>query len=351
MAALSGEGALRQAVKEALYAWCVEGQRSASELFALGAPALAEQGVLPLEQAQALLLLGGLSSEIERRLSEVRAWGVQVVTRADVSYPEELVAHLPEKWLPYTLACKGDLSILTEPGVAVVGASQPDVEQEQMTRQVVEVLVAQGRHLVGGYDRGVDRIALEAASTLGGRTTLVLPLGIRYCRTFIEADAVAYAEGRRLALSPYPFDAPLREVQERGRRALVMALCDAVLLIAPDEGPAAWPQAAELMRGGLEVRYWPSEESEATRAWAALGALPFDMRDLAAGEAGGMRLRGGWESGPALDASDEVSPPIAFGSVEEAIETLGRSGRVPEKLIGRLREAAASYGRDAPGKS
>lgn len=344
MAALSGEGALRQAVKEALYAWCVERQGSASALFALDAPALAEQSALTPEQAQTLLLLGGLSPEIERTLSELRAWGVQVITRADVSYPEELAAHLPEKWLPYTLACKGDLSILTEPGVAVLGVAQPNAEQERVARQVAQALVAQGRHLVGGYDRGVDRIALEAASALGGRATLVLPLGIRHCRALLEADAAAYAEGRRLALSPYPLDAPLREAQERARRALVMALCDAVFLIAPDAGPEAWPQAAGLLQGGLQVRYWPADETEATRAWAALGALPFEPRDLAPSDAGGAApLRSAEESAPFESLGGEA-PPIAFGSVEEAIETLGKSGHVPGKLIGRLREAAAFYG-------
>lgn len=344
MAALSGEGAQRQAAKEALYAWCVQALQSASALFALDAQALAAQSALTLQQAQDLLLLGGLSPEIERALSALRAWGVQVITRADVSYPEELAARLPEKWLPYTLACKGDLAILTEPGVAVLGAAQPTAEQEQAARQVAQALVAQGRHLVGGYDRGVDRLGLEAASALGGRTTLVLPLGIRHCRALLEADAAAYAEGRRLVLSPYPLDAPLREAQERARRALVMALCDTVFLIAPDAGPEGWPQATELMRGGLQVRYWGAAESEATRAWAEAGAVPFEARELTVA-AGGCEAPHTAAEGEALpgEALHEEAPPIAFGSVEEAIQVLGKSGRVPERLIGRLRDAAAFY--------
>jgi hypothetical protein len=347
VAAVSGEGAQRRLAKQALYAWCVQAHRPAAELFGLSAPAIAEQMAVTPEQAEAILSLGGLATQAERSLDELRAWGVTIVTRADVAYPEELLAHLPEAWLPYALAYKGDLSILTEPGVALVGAAKPGPEAERMVRETVRSLVLQGRHLVGGYDRGVDRLALDAASAVGGQSTLVLPLGMRYCRAVLAADERAFAEGRRLALSPYPFDAPLSEAQARGRRALAMALCDTMLLIAPDQGPEAWPLVADLMRAGLQVRLWQPGESEPGRAWLALDALPFDGREAAPVAPGPSRSLGLSEQAPAPDEADPEAPLVAFGNAQEAIEALGRAGRVPEKLIRRLRESLGSDGPDA----
>ena len=46
----------------------------------------------------------------------------------------------------------------------------------------------------------------------------------------------------------------------------------------------------------------------------------------------------------ACGEGDELPEPIAFEDAEEAIETLGRTGRVPDALARRLREREAAWG-------
>ncbi len=351
LAALDVDAAARRWVKPALYAWCVEGQRPLAALLSASVTEVAE--VCGLDEAQARTFLG-----LEARLEAARAalrplaeWGVEVVTRADVAYPEELTARLPEERLPYCWLYKGDLGILTEPGVAMIGAGQPDARAEATVRTLASGLVEQERHLVGGYERGVDRLALDAAAQAGGKVTLVAPLGLAHCRALLEGDAPAFGQGRRLVLSPFAPEAPLAEAQARARRTLVAALCDVLCLVAPDEGPDGWPFIAELMRQGLRASAWRGSEAEGTRRWLALGARPFDGRanELAQAEADApTSALPAAASEPLGGAVMEETAPIAFADADEAISVLGRSGRVPAKLARRLRESPAWTQLDPP---
>ncbi len=333
LAALSAQAPPRRVVKRALYAWCIEGGRSAADLFGASAEDIAQECAIQPDEARAILAAGALLERAQRSLDELARRGARVVTRADEAYPDDW-ARLGEEWQPYYAVCRGDLAILTEPGVAVLGATHPDAETASLAQALAQWLAAEGHYLVGGYDEGVDRLALEAAAQAGGATVLVLAEGLLQNRPLLEAEG-ARPGALRLVLSPFAPEAPRRENQAVARRALILALCGAAFFLAPDEGPERWPLIGELARGGLGLFLWQRGEEPLPPEWAALGARPF--RGL-----GDLRYAPPTEAAPLLrlgeaEAEGPEAPPIAFRDAQEAIARLGQTGKVPEKLAKRLR--------------
>jgi len=333
LAALAVPALPRRVIKRMLYAWCLEGHRTAGDLFEAQAEEIAQMCAVTVEEARAILTARSSLERAQRALDELARWGAQVVTRADEAYPEDW-ARLEEEWQPYYAVFRGDLATLTEPGVAVLGATHPDAEAAGLAQALAQWLAKQGHYLVGGYDEGIDRLAIEAATAAGGPTVLVLAEGLLQNRPLLEATG----EGAlRLLLSPFAPEAPRRENQAVARRALILALCGAAFFLAPDEGPARWPLVSEFARGGLSLFMWQRGAESLPPEWVEIGARPFKgLEDLQYAEQA--------SAAPLLplreaEAESPEAPPIAFRDAQEAIARLGQTGKVPEKLAKRLRDA------------
>lgn len=79
---------------------------------------------------------------------------------------------------PNTLYVKGDVAVLQNRMVAVVGSRVISNRAKMKVELVVEELVGKGFVIVSGLARGVDRLAHEAALKFGGKTIGVLAHGL-----------------------------------------------------------------------------------------------------------------------------------------------------------------------------
>ena len=90
---------------------------------------------------------------------------------------------------------------------------------------------------------------------------------------------------------------------------------------------------------------WGGSEAEVARQWLEWGAQPFDEPDHVADQ---MQSLFG-VSGPGVDAAASPAESVggmslhegdlpAFSSADEALDALGRGGRVPAVLARRIRE-------------
>lgn len=113
---------------------------------------------------------------------------------------------------PAVLWYRGDVSILGEPGIAVVGTRHPSVYGAGMAQMLSRELAARGMVILSGMARGVDTEAHKGALDARGKTVAVWGTGI---------DVIYPKENKRLAeqilmyggciLSEYPlgtFPAP-----------------------------------------------------------------------------------------------------------------------------------------------
>jgi DNA processing protein len=334
----------RRVAKHVIQKWVVENGRDLGAIYQQGSGDLARVCGISLDQAQQVLATQNEVSAQDVKLEQMGAREIYVVSRAGAAFPPLLSERLPEEQMPYVLFCSGSLTTVTQPGVAILGNDQPTSEARQVTEGLVQGLIAEDHTIVGGYDRGVDRHALENARDLGGQAAIVLPLGMDHLQPVIGRWGDARAEERAVFMSPYPSETPFDERLARAREIIMIALCEVVILVAPKDKPADTSWQSAFRKWGGQILVWTGTDAEVAREWIEGGALPFDDA-IDALEHVRQRLGGilppaeegemGEEAGLDLPGVE----PIGFENADQAIEMLGRSGNVPASLIRRLRQA------------
>ena len=264
----------------------------------------------------------------------------------DAAYPEGLVQHLPEERLPYLLFYRGELGLLTQPAVGVLGSAAPGGEAQRVATDLVHRLVQQGHTLVGGYAKGIDRLVLDHARKEQGLTVVVLPMGIRRFGKSYGGMEQGLREGHVLLLSPFSVDADASDSAALARWPLVTGLSDLIVFIEPDVQPSDWPALEILKAAGTPICIWRSPNLAQSSPWVEAGAACFDDASSGVSLVERSMGLGDEESAPHVAGAASTHPsdeagntePLPFDDAESAIESLSRSGRVPDVLARRLRE-------------
>lgn len=150
---------------------------SLTELESLGMPAEAAQFCFDGRARAAAL------KEAERVAEQQARW----LTLDDEEYP----AGLMEIYDPPTvLWVRGDVKLLNQPGIAVVGTRQPSPYGAGMAEMLSRDLAQRGVVVMSGMARGVDTCAHRGALEAGGATVAVWGTGI---------DVIYPKENKRLA--------------------------------------------------------------------------------------------------------------------------------------------------------
>lgn len=343
LAYLSAPELKRSATKQLLWHWCVQGARSAAGLHTAEEQALTEFGLDAVQLSQ-LRASQPLVAEQAALLVQLETEGIKLLTRADTAYPETLVQRLPEERLPYLLYYRGNLDLLTLPGIALAGAGQPTEAAQAFAHALIGPLAHLECAFIGGYNKGIDRLCIEAALGIGASCILVLPLGLRAGGKMLPGLEPYISTDKLLVLSPYPCDTVYSEPLATARLPVIAGLSEMLLAIEPDDTPDRWVQALQSPLACLGL--WVGAAAAKRDLWLALGAITLATVEEAQQE--WLKAMGGICPEPAPDqpaARAPVETPIAFTDADSAIETLSQSGAVPDVLARRLRERAPEWNR------
>ena len=107
--------------------------------------------------------------------------GLWIVGRGDSHYPDRLRQQLGSH-APAFLYGVGDIKLLSQGGLAIVGSRNIDEEGLEYTSRVADNCARQGIQIVSGGARGVDTAAMLAAISAGGSTVGILEIGRASCR-------------------------------------------------------------------------------------------------------------------------------------------------------------------------
>ena len=102
---------------------------------------------------------------------------------------------------PRVLWAIGDLRMLEQPVVAIVGTRKATAYGERVTREIAGSLARAGACIVSGMARGIDGTAHLAALDAGGRTVAVLGTGVDIAYPARHRPLHARIRGRGLLLS------------------------------------------------------------------------------------------------------------------------------------------------------
>ena len=122
--------------------------------------------------------LGGNQKIAEEQIALIEQFKVNYITIWDTDYPH-ILKRIPDA--PVILFYKGQIKVLCQQSIAIVGTRTPSEYGRIVTTEIVKQLVYHNLTIVSGLARGIDSIAHRTAIQSGGNTVAVLGCGIDRC--------------------------------------------------------------------------------------------------------------------------------------------------------------------------
>ena len=153
---------------------------------------------------------------------------IKLVTKLDSNYPEKL-KYFDDA--PFFLFCKGDISLLVKPSLAVVGTRKPTSYGRMATERLVGDVAKYGVVIISGLAYGVDSIAHRQCLEVGGKTIAVLGSGLN---EIYPAEHVGLAkeivQKGGLIISEYSPNRKATQYTFPARNRIIAGLSDGVLI-------------------------------------------------------------------------------------------------------------------------
>lgn len=105
---------------------------------------------------------------------------------------------------PFVLFYYGDLSLLNNQCIGVIGSRKPNDYGKEVTQKIVHDLVNNGYTIVSGMALGIDAIAHQSALDNNGKTVAVLGSGIDCCYPKTNFKIYNEMKSSQLIISEYP---------------------------------------------------------------------------------------------------------------------------------------------------
>lgn len=155
------------------------------------------------------------------------AQGVKVVCKDDEDFPEKLY-NIDD--VPYILYYKGDLSLLKNPSLAVVGTRKPTNYGRYVTEKLVRDVAEAGIVIISGLAYGIDSIAHRKCLEVGGKTIAVLGGGFDKIYPSEHQSLADEIAQKGLLISEYRPKRVATKYTFPHRNRIVAGLCDSLLI-------------------------------------------------------------------------------------------------------------------------
>ncbi len=202
-----------------------------------------------LQEAAALRLAEG-----RRVRGHAATLGVEPVAWDDPRFPPSLLT-LDD--CPPLLWCRGDLTCLRRPAVAMVGSRAASAVAIETATRLASDLAERGVVVVSGLARGVDSAAHRGTLRVGGATIAVLGSGLARIYPHEHAGLADEIAVKGLVLSEYPPDADPLPFHFPQRNRLISGLSRGVVVIEASEKSGSLITASFALDQGREVMAVP----------------------------------------------------------------------------------------------
>jgi len=204
---------------------------SASGVIAAAASPDAGAGELPPAFRSFCRTPAAQPATAERRWLEQRDH--HILPRVDARFPARL-RDLAS--CPVALYVDGQLEVLREPQLAIVGSRNPTAQGRDNARRLAEQLAGRGLAITSGLAEGIDTAAHEGALAVQGHTIAVFGAGIDvvYPRDNHALAARIAADGA--CLSEFPLGTRARRAHFPQRNRLIAALSLGTLVVEAAQG-------------------------------------------------------------------------------------------------------------------
>ena len=141
--------------------------------------------------------------EALREIERIEKRNFRLITLEDESYPGYLREIFDP---PFVLYCAGNVEVLEETSVSIVGSRRPSTYGRAVAEKLAEDLASRGVVVVSGLARGIDTLAHWGALN-GGKTVAVLGSGLENVYPRENASLFKKIVEKGAVISEFPLDA------------------------------------------------------------------------------------------------------------------------------------------------
>ena len=222
------------------------------------------------ETAGRILQLLSRQEQLARYLYKAQERGCQPITRISPQYPAALRKRLGVD-CPAVLWAKGDLSLLEQNAVAMVGSRELKAENLAFAMEAGRQAARQAHVLISGNARGADRVAQESCLAHGGKVISVV------------ADSLEDQPAAKniLYLSEDGFDLPFSPQRALSRNRVIHCLGKLTLVAQCTlEKGGTWNGTVQNLRHDWTPVFCYADGSEAAMALHSRGAQLVQQHQL-----------------------------------------------------------------------
>lgn len=163
---------------------------------------------------------------------------------------------------PFVVFYKGDLSLLNNKCISIIGSRKNTEYGEKITRQIVKELIFNNINIISGLALGIDSIAHEESLNNSGKTIAVLGNGVNEYYPYRNIKLQNKIRSKGLLISEYPPNIKPSRINFPKRNRIIAALCDALLVIEANKRSGTMITVNEALNLGKDIMCVPNRVDE-----------------------------------------------------------------------------------------
>jgi len=261
-------------------------------------------------------------------------FGVQTISYDDYEYPDSL---RKIKGAPRQLYAIGDISLLKQRAIAMVGTRRPSIYGVNQAEKFAYEIAKSEYVIVSGMARGIDTASHKGALKASGKTIAVLGCGVDICYPPENDELKAIIEKNGLVISPFPLGSSPQPKNFPIRNNIISGLSEGVLVVECSERSGTFSTVSAAEKQGKSVWTLPTNlDNKSGR-----GNLELIKKGVGIAFGAGDIIQLGVRSEELGVGKEEERGFIKFFHESEAIgleELMDRSGMGISEINGKLLE-------------
>ncbi len=184
---------------------------------------------------------------------------------------------------PFVLYYHGNLELVKNKCIGVVGMRHPSEYGIEVTKMMVEQLIKENYTIVSGMALGIDATAHKSAMNSFGQTIAVLGSGIDYCYPLKNKSVYQAMKCNQLIISEYPGNLVPKKVNFPRRNRIISGLSESILVTEANERSGTMITVGHALEQGKDIYCIPSrinDSSGCNRLIQQGAKLVMDISDI-----------------------------------------------------------------------
>ncbi len=248
--------------------------------------------------------------------------GYNILPITSKDYSPILKKNLGRSYAPPIIYTKGNMQIMKEQSVAIVGSRKANQNSLDFTDKVAELASKEYKVVVSGFAKGVDKQALDSALKYKGQSIIILPQGIATFKSGFKKYYRQIIDGDVLVLSTFYPKAPWSVQLAMARNSIIYGLASEIYVAESSSKGGTWSGVMDGLRKGrtIYVRTPKPREKNANGILISKGGIPVNQE----GKPSTHEI--------SSDINSIVSEPEINGTEEKIMELL-KEGTFDSKTI------------------